>query len=201
MRIVIFDLETRKGTEDLSEDNEYAWTLLRAGEGGISALCVYDFSDDWLHVYDDNPLSIRAAVSHLEAADVVIGYRSQGFDLPCLEGVFGRRLRLKEHIDLYRLIARTNAHKGIVGRRGDFTLHAVCKRSFGRGKNGAGAHAPQLVKEGRFGELFQYCAHDVRLTRDLLLYIVEHEGIPNVTGSFLHLSIPDRVRRALDRTL
>lgn len=197
MRIVIFDLETRKGTEELSEDRDYAWTLLRAGEGGISALCLYDFQEDWLFLYDDNPLSLKTAVSHLEAADLVVGYRSAGFDLPCVEGVCGRRLRLREHLDLYALISHTNARKGVVGRRGDFTLHSVCKRSFGRGKNGAGAFAPTLVKEGRFGELFNYCGHDVRLTRDLLHHIARYGGIVNPSGSILRLALPDHVIRSL----
>lgn len=203
MRIVVFDIETRLGWEDLSDDpdpqrrKEIGWARLRAGDGGISAICVYDLSEQWLYMYDDTPLSIRAAISHLEAADLVVGYRSEGFDLPCLEGVWGRRLKFKEHLDLYALIARRNARKGIVGKRGEFKLGTVCKRAFGRGKTGSGAHAPQLVKEGRFGELFNYCGHDVRLTRDLLLHIAQHGGIPNVTGSFLTLPLPERIRRAL----
>lgn len=198
MRIVIFDLETRKHAKELSEDHDYGWMRLRNGDGGISAICVYDLSENWLYMYDDNPLSIRAAVSHLESADMVVGYRTEGFDLPCLEGVWGQRLRLKGHLDLYALIARTNARKGIVGKRGQFKLDAVCRRTFGRGKSGSGAHAPDLVRAGRFGELFNYCGHDVRLTRDLLLYAVQHNGIPNVTGSFLTLLFPDGVRRALN---
>lgn len=197
MRIVLFDLETRKLAQDLSEDHDYGWTLLRAGEGGISALCVYDLTDKWLYLYDDHPLSLKAAISQLENADVVVGYRSEGFDLPCIEGVCGRRLKLKSHIDLYALIARTNAQKGIRGARGDFTLGAVCKRSFGKGKSASGADAPSLAKDGRFGELFNYCGHDVKLTRDLLLHIVKYEGITNVTGSFLALHLPENIRQSL----
>lgn len=197
MRVVIFDLETRKLAKDLSDNKEYGWTLLRAGEGGISALCLYDFTEDWLYMYDDNPLSMRAVVSHLEKADVVVGFRTEGFDLPCLEGIWGRRIRIKEHIDLYALIARANAQKGIVGKRGDFTLDACCKRALGHGKTESGANAPDLASDGRFGELYNYCGHDVRLTKELLLSIVEHEGVPNITGNFLHLHLPDRVRRVL----
>ena len=198
MRIIVFDLETRKGTDELSDNKEYAWSLLRAGEGGISAICLYDLLEDWLYLYDDNALSLRSAVNHIEAADLVVGFRSEGFDLPCLEGVLGRRMHLREHLDLYALIARTNAHRGIVGMRGDYTLDAICRRAFGRGKNDHGAHAPDLVKEGRYGELFNYCGNDVRLTRDLLLFIAEHGGIPNATGSFLPLHLSDGIRRALN---
>lgn len=197
MRILIFDIETRKDAEELSENKENGWTLLKAGEGGIAAVCVYDLLEQWLYMYDDNQLSLKALVTHLESADFVVGYRSEGFDLPCIEGVYGRRLHLREHLDIYALIARTNAKKGIVGKRGEFTLDAVCKRAFGRGKTGSGAFAPELVKQGRFGELFNYCGHDVRLTRDLFLHIIENGGVPNVTGSFLELPIAPRVITAV----
>lgn len=197
MRIVIFDLETRLHAEQLSENKEVGWRRLKAGDGGISALAIYDLTEQWLYLYDEH--SVREVAAHLEKADVVVGYRSEGFDVPCVEGVLGRRLRLREHIDLYRLIARTNAEKGIVGTRGDFTLDAVCRRAFGRGKSGSGAHAPDLFSNREFGRLFNYCGLDVKLTRDLLQYIAAHGGVPNITGSFLKLELPPRVKENLSR--
>lgn len=196
MRIVIFDLETRLHASHLSENEDIGWARLRAGDGGISALCIYDLTEQWLFSYDEH--SIRDAVAHLEKADAVVGYRSEGFDVPVVEGLLERRLRLREHLDLYTLIARTNASKGVIGTRGDFTLDAVCRRSLGRGKSGSGAHAPDLYARREYGALFNYCGLDVRLTRDLLLYIAEHGGVQNVTGSFLHLDLPVRVKRGLN---
>lgn len=199
MRIVVFDLETRRGPDDLSPGNlDYGFQLLAAGEGGISALCLYDLSEEWLYLYDDNDLSVRAAVSHLESADVVVGYRSVAFDLPCVEGIVGRRLRIRSHLDLYRLMAQANAFKGYTAKRGESTLDAVCKRTFGRGKNGAGGFAPELARLGRFGELFNYCGQDVRLTRDLLLHIARHGTVSNPSGRLLQLDIPENIRQALN---
>jgi hypothetical protein len=156
---------------------------------------VYDFEADWPSLYDDH--SILAAARHLEAADVVVSFRGEAFDVPCMEGLAGRRLRLREHIDLYAWIARANAQRGIVGTKGDFTLDAVCRRTLGRGKNGSGAHAPDLAVAGRFGELFNYCLHDVRLTRDLLLRIARDGGIRNLNGGHLALELPEWVKRGL----
>jgi DEAD/DEAH box helicase domain-containing protein len=198
MRIVVFDLETRKHTSELSDDREEAFQRLRSGDGGISAMCIYDMQNAWLDLYDDKPLSLRAGVSHLEGSDVVVGYCSSRFDLPCIEGIYGRRLRLRCHIDLYRLIAQTLAHRGIMGQRGDYTLDAVCRRCFGRGKSGSGASVSELEKAGRFGEIFNYCGRDVQLTRDLLLYVADHGGIQAATGSFLPIHLPDGIRRVLD---
>lgn len=196
MRALILDLETRLHAKHLAQDEELGWARLKAGDGGISSLCIYDTHEGWLFLYDEH--SIREAVTLLESADVVVGYRSEGFDIPVIEGVLGRKLRLREHIDLYALIARTNATLGIIGKKGDFTLDAVCRRAYGRGKSGSGAHAPDLYAEKRYGQLFNYCGLDVRLTRDLLFYIAEHGGVPNITGSFLHLDLPVWVKRGLN---
>lgn len=195
MRIVIFDLETRLHAEQLDKNKEIGWAKLRAGDGGISALCIYDLTEQWLFDYDEH--SIREAAAHLEKADVVVGYRTEAFDVPVIEGILGRKLRLREHLDLYALIARTNASKGLVGTRGDLTLDAVCRRAFGRGKVGSGAHAPDLYSAKHYGALFNYCGYDVRLTRDLLLHIAKHGGVQNFTGSFLELAISPRVKSAL----
>lgn len=196
MRIVVFDLETRLHAKQLDENEELGWAKVRAGDGGASAICLYDTAEGWLFLYDEH--SIKEAVAHLERADAVVGFRSEAFDIPVVEGLLGRKLRLREHIDLYTLIARTNASHGLVGQRGDGTLDAICRRNLGRGKTGSGAHAPELYAERRFGELFNYCGQDVRLTRDLLQHIAEHGGVKNFTGSFLHLDLPAQVKRGLN---
>lgn len=196
MRLVVFDLETRLHAEQLDKNKEIGWLRLCAGDGGISALCIYDFTEQWLFLYDEH--SIREVAAHLEKADVVVGFRSAHFDVPVVEGLLGRKLRLCEHIDLYALIARTNASCGRIGTTGDCTLDAICRRTLGRGKSGSGAHAPDLYSQRRFGELFNYCGQDVRLTRDLFLHIAEHGGVQNFTGSFLHLDLPAQVKRGLN---
>jgi len=196
MKILIFDLETRLLAQDLCPDDVNAgWDALRRGEGGISALMIYDVEDAWLHIYDDQ--SMNAATMHLESADVLIGFRSEAFDIPVVEGVIDRKLRIKYHYDIYSEIARTNARKGIVGRKGDFTLDAIARRTIGRGKNGSGAHAPDLVNSGRFAELFNYCGNDVRLTLDLFRYICQHGGVMNINNSFLPLPVPDWIKTGM----
>lgn len=194
-RLIFFDVETRKLAKELNiEDEEQGWEDLRHGGGGISAMVLYDSFEDWTYLYDDR--EIVAAAQHLEMGDSVIGYRSERFDIPCIEGILDRNLRLRNHFDIYALIARTNAHRGIIGTKGDFTLDAVCRRNLGRGKTGSGAHAPTLAREGRWAELFRYCMSDVRLTRDLFRYICEHDGCINNNGTFLPLTIPDWIKRS-----
>jgi DEAD/DEAH box helicase domain-containing protein len=196
MKILVFDLETRKDAKTLRPDNEeLGWTALREGEGGISALAIWDVTEQWLYLYDD--YSIQAAVAHLESADVLVSFYGEKFDVPVIEGILGRKLRIKYHYDIYREIAEANAHRGIVGRKGDFTLDAVCKRNIGKGKTSNGAHAVELVKLGKFGELFNYCGHDVKLTKELFEYACLGNGVMNINNSFLPLSIPDWIKKAM----
>jgi len=190
-RIVFFDLETRKLAADLRPDDEQAgWEALRRGEGGISALCLYDTKLGWCYSYDDSPTSLASAAKHLEAADVVVGYNSERFDIPCIEGVLGRNLRLRCHIDLYTEIARACAVKNIRTSLGDLKLDTVARRNIGRGKIEHGAHAPQLIKDRLWADLFNYCLDDVHLTHDLFRYTVRHSGVHVAGHGWLPLSFP-----------
>jgi len=198
-RIIFFDLETRKWASDLRPDDvDAGWDELREGRGGASAIAVYDTHERWVYLYDDN--CIENAARHIEAADIVVGYCSEKFDVPCIEGLIHRRLRLSQHIDLYLEIVRTSASRGITGQKGDFTLDAVCKRNIGRGKIDHGSNARELARKGHWGKLFNYCADDVHLTYDLAVKIVKDGGVVNPRGKWLPLSIPTRLREGLEAT-
>lgn len=192
-RIIFFDLETRLWASDLRpDDEEMGWDALRTGKGGVSALAIYDTADSFLHLYDDH--TIRAAGAHLERADLVVGYCSSKFDVPVVEGLIGKNLKLRYHIDIYLEITRASAERGIVGTKGDFTLGAVCKRNLGRSKIEHGSNARELARTGQWGRLFNYCADDVRLTRDLFAKMCSDGGLINPNGKFLSLPVPDWVR-------
>lgn len=184
-RIVFFDIETRKWASDLHSDRELGWAALRAGKGGASAICLYDTRDSWAYTYDDK--SASAAARHLEAADVVVGFRSIDFDLPVLEGLVGKKVRAKTHYDIFVEVVKANAHRGIVGQKGDFTLDEISKRNLGRGKIDHGSHAKELAQQGRWGQLFNYCLDDVHLTHDLFRKICRDGGLNNINGSFVTL--------------
>jgi len=184
-RIIFFDVETRKWARDLHEDEQLGWDKLRRGEGGASAICLYDTRDKWAYAYDDH--TAKQAAQHLEAADLIVGFTSRDFDIPVVEGLIGRKLRLKSTYDIYTEIARANAERGLVGRKGDFTLDAISKRNLGRGKIDHGSNAKALALSGNWGKLFNYCLDDVHLTRDLFARICRDGGLNNLNGSFLNL--------------
>lgn len=190
MRLVFFDLETRKLAADLDpNDEKHGWTLMREGKGGIYGLMIYDSAEQWLYPYDDDDLLEIAA--HLENADVVIGYNSEGFDRPAIEGQLGRKLVLKESIDLMLCIKEALGKIGVrYWKRGQYTLGAVCSRTLGRTKSGEGKLAPHLPP----GEMFRYCGNDVRLTRDLYEHILRENGIISVDNTFLPVELPEYLK-------
>jgi DEAD/DEAH box helicase domain-containing protein len=177
------------------EDGDRGWDMLRRGEGGVSALAIWDSQDTWCSLYDDH--SITAAARHLELADVVVGYSSERFDVPVIEGLVGRKLALRYHIDIYALLARALAEQGFVGTKGDCTMDRITRRTLGRGKINHGSHAKVLAAQGRWADLFSYCMSDVQLTRDLFLYICEHGGVIGPRG-FISLDVPEWLREGLE---
>lgn len=198
MRIMFFDLETRKWASDLDpEDEQHGWELLRQGKGGCSALAIYDTKTRWCHTYDDH--SALTAARHLEQADLLVTFRGEAFDVPVIEGLIGRRLVIRSHFDIYTELARTNASRGIVGQKGDFTLDAVSKRNLGRGKIDHGENARELTRRQHFGKLFNYCLDDVHLTYDLFERICRNGGLINLGGGFVSLPVPDHVARVIAR--
>lgn len=196
-RIVFFDIESRKWASDLRPDDEQeGWEELRNGKGGASAIAIYDTLGHYLYLYDDR--KAVAAARHLEAADLVVGFCSERFDVPCLEGLVGQRLRLKAHFDIYTSLVRSNASRGITGRKGDFTLDRLSKQNLGRGKIEHGSNARELARQGRWGELFNYCADDVHLTRDLFACICRDGGLINLGGRFTSLFVPEHFKKGME---
>lgn len=192
-RICVFDLETRKLAGDLSPDDEdYGWELLRKGKGGISALTIYDTKDNWLYSYDDH--TAQSAARHLEAADVVVGYCSERFDVPVLEGVTGRALRLPHHYDLYVEMARGHATRHMRPHYGDLKLDTLSRKNLGRGKIDSGSNITTLIKEGRWGQIFNYCADDVHITYDLFMKATREGGLINANGKYMTLPMPTWLR-------
>jgi len=176
--VVVFDIETRRLAAEVG-----GWDALRKGEGGISCIVVWDNYTDSHNIYTSRTL--EAAGRHLESAEYVLSFNGIEFDVPVLEGCLKRRLVLNGHCDLLQLVWNS-----ISGRRKGNRLDEIAKRTLGRGKIGTGASAPTLADEGRWDELYAYCANDVFLTRDLFKFAGEHGGVVGADGNLLHLHLP-----------
>jgi len=195
LHTIVLDLECRKHWHELSQDEEIGWQKLRNGEGGISALAIWDSKENWVYLYDDKTLEQAAA--HIESANVVVTFRGDQFDLPCIEGLLKRKLKIKESVDLYAYTETAIGQVRHERRYGEYTLSAIARRTLGRGKTETGSHAPDLARVGEWAKLFHYCMNDVRLTRDLYYYILEESGIISAQLTLLPIELPKYIRESV----
>ncbi|OGG92842.1 hypothetical protein A2609_00635 [Candidatus Kaiserbacteria bacterium RIFOXYD1_FULL_47_14] len=102
----------------------------------------------------------------LERADMLIGFNSDSFDIPLLNRYYPGNLLHIRSLDLLSEVQK------VLGRR--IRLQSLAEATLGRGKTGEGSKAGEWWKEGRKDEVAKYCIEDVRLTRDLYDYAIEH---------------------------
>lgn len=173
MGLVAMDLEIKEGVDP--NDPTRGWGAARSGKLGVSVVCVYDYDTDRYHFYDDHNLA--EGVAHLEAAEGVVTFNGQEFDLPCLGGVFGQSVRPRSHYDILQEVWKA------LGRRvKGYGLGPICERTLGLAKAGSGSNATDLWAEGRTAELYTYCAADVHLTSLLFDHIMDTSHITGIEG-------------------
>lgn len=176
-----FDIETRLGADEVKG----GWDGMRLGLGDFACGAIYDSEQDWTFLY--GPEDLDAFAAHLESAATLVSYNGIGFDVPAIEGTLRRPLKLEpaNHLDLLAVLVQA------AGNRKGLTLENVSRHTLGRGKIGHGAHAPQLYREALQGgiaglttttRLLTYCAHDVRLTRDLLRFLSRNQMLLGPNG-------------------
>lgn len=182
---VVYDCETRRlGTEFGGLDmvrEKGNWRDL-----GLTAFCVWDSAQDYCSVYDG--FTVSEGVRQLEMADCAVSFNGSGFDNLLLSDLLGRRVNLNYHFDILKKIKETGCPwKG--NKLGD-----VCSRTIGLDKSGVGAHAPTLAKQGRWGELFNYCLQDVYITRQLAQHIRKEGWVIGPSLERLELEVPEWFR-------
>jgi len=102
----------------------------------------------------------------LEHADFLIGFNSDSFDIPLLNRYYPGDLAHIPSLDLLSEVQK------VLGRR--IRLQSLAEATLGRGKSGDGLKAGEWWKEGKKDLVHKYCIEDVRLTRELYDYAIEH---------------------------
>jgi len=72
--------------------------------------------------------------------------------------------------------------------KGLYSLDTMCTKTLGISKNGDGALAPKLFKDGKFYELLQYNLQDVRMTKQLFEFIQEHKYALNGANEWIEFA-------------
>jgi len=176
---VIFDLEIKKPIEECSR----GWQS--HDEMGISCAVIYELAFDRFIVFDEHTLD--GLQNRLNSADVIIGFNHIHFDYNVMKHSGYPIISRTTNPDIgpvdFDILRQTWLAAGlgveyVHKTHGGFGLDACVKGTLNKsGKTGHGADAPLLWRAGRWGELVSYCINDVKLTRDLYLFIFEHKYI------------------------
>lgn len=156
---VVFDIETRNTFQDVGAYNP---ALLK-----VSVVCAYFYETDSFEAFLEEDLP--KFWPRLERADRIIGYNSDGFDFPCLQSYYPGDIKKFPSLDLLAELQKS------LGFR--IKLDDVAQATLGVGKSGHGLQAVEFWKKGEIKKLKDYCTQDVKVTRDVYEYALEHKEV------------------------
>lgn len=147
---IIIDVETKHSFRQFADPAKL----------GISVVIAYDYADGIYHSYTEDQLP--ALFPKLEAASYVIGYNSDGFDLPVLQAYYHGDVMAFSRFDMLEDIRLT------AGRR--FGLNDISQATLGVKKSANGLQALEWYKTGQIDKIIEYCRDDVKITRQVFEY-------------------------------
>lgn len=168
---------------------------------GISVLCVFDYRTEsylffndsnkerFLKDYYQNPECNLISFNGIDFDNKVIESNWSSPDLPIIE-------KHAPEFDILQAVWRSlnngmgyapafKFHKGV-------NLNDLSIKTLGRGKNGEAALAPELFSSARYAELYTYCLHDVRLTKELFDFICENGYVVSPLKGEIQIELPFR---------
>ena len=180
MNYVVFDLETQNIFADTGTSDPASLE--------ISVAAVYDSrSGKFVTVTVDELASIWPII---EKAEALVGYNSNHFDIPLLNKYYPGDLSHIKSIDLLEDI------KASLGRR--LRLDAVAEATVGAKKSADGLTAVRWWRDGKIDKVKQYCEQDVKVTRDVFEYALQHGYVKFKDGTRIR-DIPIDTSRWLEK--
>lgn len=156
MNFITFDIETYSpGNLDRIDTKEF-----RASVVG----CYVSWMDEYLAFIED---TVTDFIELMKSADLIIGYNHLWFDLPVLQKYADYNL-----LDLPSYDIMIEAEKKIGYK---LKLDDLCKANLGSAKTDSYEVYKHYYAEKKWAPLIDYCMHDVKLTNQLFLKIV-NEG-------------------------
>ncbi len=159
MREITFDIETANAFPTLSRNDLSRMEL--------AVVAIHDSVTDEYSSYSKEELGKLWPI--IETADVLIGYNSNSFDIPLLNFYYPGDLTQIRSLDL--LVEVQNA----LGRR--LRLQSLAEGTLKAKKSGDGLQSVKWWQEGLYDKVREYCIDDVRLTRKLYDYALEHGAL------------------------
>lgn len=156
--IVYFDLETQRTANDVG-----GWQ--NKHQMGMSIGCTFSTKTGEYHIYTED--LVQDLINQLLRADLVVGFNHVGFDYGVLMGYTVRELQ--EQIQSFDILLDIEKR---IGHR--LKLEALATATLGAGKIADGLDAIRWWQQGKMAEIAEYCCYDVKVTKCLHEYGVEH---------------------------
>ncbi len=158
--IVYFDLETQKSAEEVG-----GWGNI--SRMGMSIGVTFSTGQGAYKIYAEK--KIGDLITQLQRADLVVGFNNLRFDYEVLHGYTSFDLRQLPTLDMMVELQNELKHR--------LSLDAIATATFGVEKTAEGMQAIQWYREGKLLEIAEYCCYDVKLTRLVHEYGVQHHKL------------------------
>lgn len=157
MRRIVLDIETKNSFQDVKAHDPVLLSL--------SLLVIYDYETKTYQSFMEKDLPKLWQI--LEHTDQIIGFNSDGFDIPILNKYYRGDLKKIKSIDLMQSVVKS------FGRR--LPLDAIAAGTLGRQKTGHGLDAITWWRNGEIEKLRKYCEEDVRITKEVYEYALANK--------------------------
>jgi DEAD/DEAH box helicase domain-containing protein len=152
MRKITFDIETTNTFDEAGSSNP--------ADLDLAVVCIHDsFDDTYSHYLKE---TLHELWPRIEAADMLIGFNSNHFDVPLLNKYYAGDLTQLKSLDLLEKIHAS------LGRR--IKLDDIAQATLGEKKNGSGLESIVWWRNGDYQKVIDYCIQDVKVTKNVYDY-------------------------------
>ncbi|MDX2227258.1 MAG: helicase [Verrucomicrobiae bacterium] len=153
--IVYFDLETQRSADEVG-----GWSPQSKMKMKMSIGVTYSTLTGQYHIYTEN--EVEDLIRQLMRASLVVGFNQINFDYNVLLGYTALDLHQIPSLDMLVEVEKILGHR--------LKLDAIAGPTLGYGKTADGMEALKWWKQGRIYEIAEYCAYDVKVTKEVFEY-------------------------------
>ena len=158
--IVYFDLETQKSADEVG-----GWGNI--SKMGMSIGVTFNSANGEYKIYHEK--SVNELITDLQRADLIVGFNNLRFDYEVLHGYTSFDLSQLPTLDMMVELQNTLNHR--------LSLDSIATATFGVEKTAEGLQAIRWFKDGRLAEIAEYCCYDVKLTKLVHEFGVNHKQL------------------------
>ena len=158
--IVYFDLETQKSAEEVG-----GWGNI--SKMGMSVGVTYSTAAGEYKIYGEK--QVNDLITDLQRADLVVGFNNLRFDYEVLHGYTAFDLTQLPTLDMLVILNDTLGHR--------LSLDSIATATFNVEKTAEGLQAIRWFKDGKLAEIAEYCCYDVKITKLVHEYGVQHRQL------------------------